>query len=191
MKDSPTHGQEGRGGEDGEERIVEEDEVPEDGRSRNGPWLVGSLSVVCVQAEDCDDIYGGEGEWDPRLQGDVVEVFIDGDGCSEGSFVEGRWQCLGPVLGKQAVPGEGEDGLGDVHLRSRSSRHVAAATSKWNANANGNGNRGREGEEMCCYVDDSMMCGCVDGGWWMPPTKMQCPVVCSAPGNKTRRVTTM
>ena len=123
LDDRPAHRRECRCGVYGEERIVEDDKVLEERRSRNGPWLVASFPVVCVQAEDRDDVDRGEGEGYPWLESEVVEVLVNAEGCSEGSFLDRRWQRLGQVVGEQAVPREGENRLGDVHLRPSALRH--------------------------------------------------------------------
>lgn len=111
------HGDEGGEAVDGERDIVQDDEGLEEGLACNPPRLVVTLAVPGVQAEDDEDVGGGEQEGHLGAHRKVEEPWRDAEGRAKGALADGRRQRGGQV-GRR----EGEQLLGrqrEVHLRAR------------------------------------------------------------------------
>lgn len=82
-REALVHADEGPGGVDGQEDVVEDDEPAEGGGLGDGPWLVAARGVDLVEGDDGDGVDGGDGEGDAGVVGGVVDAGGDGEGRGE------------------------------------------------------------------------------------------------------------
>ena len=90
MRKGSAHGEEGGDRVDGEEGIVDDDEVAEPPLSRDGPGLVVVLAIVRVEQQYGDDVGRGENDGHLWLECEIEEILVNAERRAERWFWQRR-----------------------------------------------------------------------------------------------------